>query len=69
MIAPAEEGIHSVELGNAMLLSGLTGTTISLPIDSAEYAQQLQRLIDNATLRKPTSSAGARGALQDDVDQ
>ena len=51
LIAPAEEGIHSVELGNAMLLSGLTGTTIGLPLDSAVFAAHLQRLIETSARR------------------
>ena len=65
LIAPAEEGIHSVELGNAMLLSGMTGSTISLPIDGAAYEQHLQRLIEASTLNKAVPS----GAMQGDFGQ
>ncbi|MCC5835736.1 MAG: Gfo/Idh/MocA family oxidoreductase, partial [Opitutales bacterium] len=33
VLAPAEEGIHSVELGNAMLYSSFTDATLELPLD------------------------------------
>jgi predicted dehydrogenase len=41
LIAPAEEGIHSVELANAMLLSTWQGCAIDLPLDGALYARHL----------------------------
>ncbi len=43
LIAPAAEGMHSVELANAMLLSTWLDRTIELPIDSALYAAQLEQ--------------------------
>lgn len=52
LIAPAAEGIRSVELGNAMLLSSLTGRTIELPMDAAEFEAELQGLIKNSTFTK-----------------
>jgi len=36
-IAPAEEGVHSVELANAMILSGHCGETLGLPLDANAY--------------------------------
>jgi predicted dehydrogenase len=42
LIAPAEEGIRSVELANAMLYSSDTKQTVELPLDSATYAAWLQ---------------------------
>ena len=45
LIAPAAEGIHSVELANAMLLSAWTGETVELPLDGRFYAQWLDRKI------------------------
>jgi hypothetical protein len=48
LISPAVEGIHSVELGNAMLLSGLTERAVKLPIDGAEYTKTLEGLIAQA---------------------
>lgn len=41
LIAPAEEGINSVELANAMLLSGDSKETVNLPMDSAVYEKWL----------------------------
>lgn len=45
LLAPAVEGIHSVELANAMLYSALRGETVSLPLSSQAYAAELERLI------------------------
>ncbi|HEY3376120.1 MAG TPA: Gfo/Idh/MocA family oxidoreductase [Armatimonadota bacterium] len=52
LIAPAEEGINSVELANAMLYSSLTNSTVTLPLDAAGFAQKLQELIDNSKFTK-----------------
>jgi predicted dehydrogenase len=53
LIAPAEEGIKSVELANAMLFSALEGRTIDLPLDGAAYETRLKGLIDGS--RPPKS--------------
>jgi predicted dehydrogenase len=58
LIAPAEEGIHSVELANAMLYSSLQGCTIDLPLDSAAYEARLKQLI--------AASAGAAKEASED---
>jgi predicted dehydrogenase len=50
LIAPAEEGIHSIELANAMIFSTVEDRTIELPLDSAAYAKWL------ADVSKPKSS-------------
>ena len=52
LIAPAEEGIHSVELANAMLYSSLTGQPIELPLDGQAFEQELRKLIQNSTFVK-----------------
>ncbi len=52
LIAPAAEGIHSVEMANAMLFSSLKGETIELPMDSAAYEAQLKKLITASTFVK-----------------
>jgi predicted dehydrogenase len=52
LIAPGEEGIHSVELANVMLYSSLMDKTIDLPLDSAAYERKLHQLIANSTLKK-----------------
>ncbi len=41
LLAPGAEGIHSIELANAMLLSAWTGETVSLPLNAARYARAL----------------------------
>jgi hypothetical protein len=50
--APAEEGIHSVEMANAILYSGLENKTIELPLDSAAYEAKLNRLIAESKFEK-----------------
>jgi predicted dehydrogenase len=41
LAAPGEEGIKGLEIGNAMLMAGLTRTPVELPIDPAKYDQFL----------------------------
>jgi predicted dehydrogenase len=55
LIAPAEEGINSVQLANAMLYSSLTGKTVNLPLNSAAYERTLKGLIERSTFRKKTA--------------
>ncbi|MBA3684558.1 MAG: Gfo/Idh/MocA family oxidoreductase [Planctomycetes bacterium] len=62
LIAPAQEGIHSVELGNAMILSSLLERTIDLPMDGAVYEQQLKKLIAESKFEKKTAKAAAASA-------
>jgi predicted dehydrogenase len=45
LIAPAVDGIRSVELANAMLFSSLEGRTVELPLDARAYEAKLQKLI------------------------
>lgn len=56
LIAPATEGIHSVELANAMLLSAWTDKTIELPMNAAGYERRLRQRIKPAkTAARSTS--------------
>jgi len=48
LIAPAEEGINSVELGNSMILSSQIGDWVQLPMASAQYAELLAKLVADA---------------------
>ena len=57
LLAPMEEGINALELGNAMLLSGWKEETVTLPIDSAEYAARLGKLVETSRYRKKSVSA------------
>jgi len=52
LIAPGEEGIHSVELANVMLYSSLLGQTVDLPLDSAAFEKKLQQLIAESKIEK-----------------
>lgn len=45
LIAPAEEGIRSVELANAMLLSAFLNKTIELPLSGSVYEKELKKRI------------------------
>lgn len=44
MIAPGIEGIRGLEIGNAMLMSGMTNKTVELPIDGDKYDQLIKDL-------------------------
>jgi len=55
LIAPASEGIHSVELANAMIYSALEDVRVDLPLDSAVYAARLKALIAGSKFVKKTA--------------
>lgn len=52
LLAPGRDGLGSVELANSMLLSSLSGRTVELPLDSAEYESLLTRLIRESKHQK-----------------
>jgi len=45
LIAPAADGIHAVELANAILYSSSLSHTVSLPLDASAYEDHLKQLI------------------------
>ena len=51
-IAPGEEGIHSVELANAILYSSLIAQTVEMPMDSSAYERKLNELIVGSKVEK-----------------
>jgi len=59
LIAEAVEGINSVELGNAMLLSSVLDRTLTLPLDSAMVEREFKKLIKNSTYEKKVVKHGA----------
>jgi len=59
LIAPAQDGIRSVELGNAMVLSTLLDQTVTLPLDGALYERELTKLIAGSKFQKKTGKAAA----------
>ncbi len=52
LLAPAVEGIRSVELANAMLLSAFEDQTVMLPMDSARYEKLLNLRIADSKEKK-----------------
>jgi len=52
LIAPAEEGIHSVELATAMIYSSLMDKTVELPLNGKAYERKLKQLIAKSTFKK-----------------
>ncbi len=56
--SPGIEGIHSLELSNAMLLSAWTDEWVSLPVDEDLYFEKLQERIKTSRYvkKEPTSS-------------
>jgi predicted dehydrogenase len=56
LIAPAPEGIRSVSLGNAILLSSLLHKPVTLPLDGDLYENELNKLIANSQFEKKTTA-------------
>ena len=59
LIAPGEEGIHSVELANAMLYSSMLGQTVELPMDGAAWEKKLNQLIAESNVQKKVVNVSA----------
>lgn len=60
LLAPAVEGVRSVELANAMLLSTWLNQEIKLPLNAQLYARELNKRIATSRYKKPaTVAAGA----------
>lgn len=60
LIAPAAEGLASVELANAMLMSEFEKRTVTLPLDPDAYAHRLEIKVKNSSYikRKPATAPG-----------
>jgi predicted dehydrogenase len=52
LIAPGADGIHSVELANAMVFSSLEESTVELPMSGATWEKTLNQLIAESKLEK-----------------
>lgn len=52
LIAPADQGLHSLALANAILLSSWEHKAVALPLDSATYQRALEQRIAQSSLRK-----------------
>ena len=57
LIAPAAEGLYSVELANAMLLSTFEDRAVDLPLDSAPYEMWLGRKIAESKAKSDAESS------------
>jgi predicted dehydrogenase len=55
LLSPAPEGIHSVELANAILMSSLTESTVEIPFSGAKYEKILKKLIATSRFKKKTA--------------
>jgi predicted dehydrogenase len=58
LIAPAVEGLHSVMLGNAIMLSSFLSRTLDLPIDEDLYKKKLLELARNSRYQKTARDMG-----------
>jgi len=65
LIAPAPEGIHSVELANAIILSAAHNQTVELSLDAAAYEKFLQGKIDTSRFKRGTKRSP--GVITDDL--
>ncbi|MEI6078305.1 MAG: gfo/Idh/MocA family oxidoreductase, partial [Verrucomicrobiota bacterium] len=52
LIASGPEGIHAVELPNAMVFSSLLGQTLELPMDGSAREKQLNGFITSSQVKK-----------------
>ena len=57
LVARGEEGIRSVEFGNAMLYSGLKGEEVSIPMDTEKFDAMLHELIKDSKFQKKAVKA------------
>ena len=67
LVAPAVEGINSVELANAMLLSAWQGKPVELPVPASTYERKLKALWKTSAYdRKVKKAAGTKRAKGSD---
>ena len=56
LLAPGVEGIHAVELANAIVHSSLLEKTVELPLDGATWEAKLNELIASSRVKKVVRS-------------
>jgi predicted dehydrogenase len=59
LIAEAKEGLNSLEMSNAMMLSSFTNRSVPLPIDEDAFEQQLAKRIATSRFQKKVAITGA----------
>ena len=52
LLAPGLDGIHSVELFNAMLLSTWTDSWVDIPVDADLYYDELQKRVATSKVKE-----------------
>ena len=69
LIAPAEEGIHTVKLANTMLESSFREATVTLPLDGRAYQERLAGLARHSRFhtRSSESSPGPATDFEDSL--
>jgi predicted dehydrogenase len=65
LIAPAAEGVHSVELANAILFSSARNQTVDLPLDAAAYEKHLKEKFPASRFKKNVPRK--HGTVADDL--
>ena len=64
VMIPAEEGLKSLTLSNAMMLSSFLGKAVDLPIDEDLYEQELMERVKTSRFQKP-----AEKGLEEDLNK
>ena len=59
LLVPGEEGIHSLELANAMVYSSMLGQTLELPMSGSAWETKLDELIASSTITKKITAVNA----------
>jgi len=60
LIAHASEGINGLELGNAMLMSGLLGEPVKIPTPRAKYEKMIKDMAAKSKVKKPRTTRKAK---------
>ncbi len=58
LTAPGQDGIHSLELSNAMLLSSWTDSWVDIPIDDDRFQNMLEEKVKTSRYQKKTKGDG-----------
>lgn len=66
LLTPAAEGLHSIELANAILLSAWQGRTVDLPLDGALYERELLHRANTSTFQKKVLDPAKFPVTQED---
>lgn len=65
LIAPAAEGIHSVELANAMLMSSFLDQTITLPLSAPGYEELLKKKMETSRYHEKVKQTSRQLSAED----